>query len=72
MDYRVIKENDLFFLTDTKGNIPENHYLAAPCQTSIGGTSNICVHGFLERLYETVNHSFKSGTIYVAYRAEYI
>ncbi|MGE8078841.1 glycogen debranching N-terminal domain-containing protein [Peribacillus loiseleuriae] len=26
MDYRVIKENDLFFLTDTKGNIPENHY----------------------------------------------
>ncbi|MGE8203001.1 glycogen debranching N-terminal domain-containing protein [Heyndrickxia sp. NPDC080065] len=26
MDYRVIKENDLFFLTDTKGNVPENHY----------------------------------------------
>ncbi|MFF2754743.1 glycogen debranching N-terminal domain-containing protein [Psychrobacillus sp. NPDC058041] len=26
MDYRVIKENDLFFLTDVKGNIPENHY----------------------------------------------
>ncbi|MBO1005703.1 amylo-alpha-1,6-glucosidase [Pseudogracilibacillus auburnensis] len=26
MNYRVIKENDLFFLTDTKGNIPENHY----------------------------------------------
>jgi glycogen debranching enzyme len=25
MDYRVIKENDLFFLTDTKGNVPENH-----------------------------------------------
>jgi len=25
MDYRVIKENDLFLLTDTKGNIPENH-----------------------------------------------
>ncbi|GIN84900.1 amylo-alpha-1,6-glucosidase [Heyndrickxia sporothermodurans] len=26
MDYRVIKENDLFLLTDKKGNIPENHY----------------------------------------------
>ena len=26
MDYLVIKENDLFFLTDTKGNVPENHY----------------------------------------------
>jgi glycogen debranching enzyme len=26
MDYRVIKENDLFLLTDEKGNIPENHY----------------------------------------------
>jgi glycogen debranching enzyme len=26
MDYRVIKENDLFLLTDAKGNIPENHY----------------------------------------------
>ncbi len=27
MDYRVIKENDLFFLTDDKGNIPkENDY----------------------------------------------
>lgn len=26
MDYLVIKENDLFFLTDTKGNIPENHH----------------------------------------------
>ncbi|MFE7060744.1 glycogen debranching N-terminal domain-containing protein [Sutcliffiella sp. NPDC057660] len=25
MDYRVIKENDLFLLTDTSGNIPENH-----------------------------------------------
>ncbi|MDZ5471216.1 amylo-alpha-1,6-glucosidase [Bacillus sp. 31A1R] len=25
MDYRVIKENDLFLLTDTKGNIPLNH-----------------------------------------------
>lgn len=25
MDYRVIKENYLFFLTDTKGNVPENH-----------------------------------------------
>ncbi|CAG9620533.1 amylo-alpha-1,6-glucosidase [Sutcliffiella rhizosphaerae] len=25
MDYRVIKENDLFLLTDTNGNIPENH-----------------------------------------------
>ncbi len=25
MDYRVIKENDLFLLTDSKGNIPENH-----------------------------------------------
>lgn len=25
MEYRVIKENDLFLLTDTKGNIPENH-----------------------------------------------
>jgi glycogen debranching enzyme len=25
MDYRVIKENDLFLLTDIKGNIPENH-----------------------------------------------
>lgn len=25
MDYRVIKENDLFLLTDDKGNIPENH-----------------------------------------------
>ncbi|WP_026692753.1 amylo-alpha-1,6-glucosidase [Peribacillus kribbensis] len=25
MDYRVIKENDLFLLTDEKGNIPENH-----------------------------------------------
>ncbi|KKI93162.1 amylo-alpha-1,6-glucosidase [Bacillus sp. SA1-12] len=25
MNYRVIKENDLFLLTDTKGNIPENH-----------------------------------------------
>jgi glycogen debranching enzyme len=25
MHYRVIKENDLFLLTDTKGNIPENH-----------------------------------------------
>jgi glycogen debranching enzyme len=25
MDYRVIKENDLFLLTDTKGNIPGNH-----------------------------------------------
>lgn len=24
MDYLVIKENDLFFLTDTSGNIPEN------------------------------------------------
>ncbi|MBO1512501.1 amylo-alpha-1,6-glucosidase [Metabacillus bambusae] len=25
MEYRVIKENDLFLLTDDKGNIPENH-----------------------------------------------
>ncbi|MFD0049615.1 glycogen debranching N-terminal domain-containing protein [Actinomycetes bacterium NPDC127524] len=25
MEYRVIKENDLFLLTDTLGNIPENH-----------------------------------------------
>jgi len=25
MNYRVIKEDDLFFLTDEKGNIPENH-----------------------------------------------
>ncbi|MCL6585446.1 MAG: amylo-alpha-1,6-glucosidase [Anoxybacillus sp.] len=25
MEYRVIKENDLFFLTDEKGNIPKNH-----------------------------------------------
>ncbi|ART75922.1 amylo-alpha-1,6-glucosidase [Sutcliffiella horikoshii] len=25
MDYRVIKENDLFILTDTNGNIPEQH-----------------------------------------------
>lgn len=25
MDYRVIKENDLFLLTDTNGNIVENH-----------------------------------------------
>lgn len=25
MDYRVIKENDLFLLTDTTGNITENH-----------------------------------------------
>lgn len=25
MEYRVIKENDLFFLTDTNGNIKENH-----------------------------------------------
>lgn len=25
MDYRVIKENDLFFLTDNKGNVPESH-----------------------------------------------
>jgi glycogen debranching enzyme len=25
MDYRVIKENDLFFLTDEKGNVPKNH-----------------------------------------------
>lgn len=25
LDYRVIKENDLFLLTDDKGNIPENH-----------------------------------------------
>jgi glycogen debranching enzyme len=25
MDYRVIKENDLFLLTDKSGNIPENH-----------------------------------------------
>ncbi|NMH75499.1 amylo-alpha-1,6-glucosidase [Bacillus sp. RO2] len=25
MDYRVIKENDLFLLTDTNGNIPEQH-----------------------------------------------
>lgn len=25
MNYRVIKENDLFFLTDENGNIPENH-----------------------------------------------
>ncbi|UOY91781.1 amylo-alpha-1,6-glucosidase [Ectobacillus sp. JY-23] len=25
MDYRVIKENDLFLLTDTSGNIPEGH-----------------------------------------------
>lgn len=25
MDYRVIKENDLFLLTDTNGNIPEDH-----------------------------------------------
>ncbi|WP_096439890.1 amylo-alpha-1,6-glucosidase [Alteribacter populi] len=25
MNYRVIKENDLFLLTDEKGNIPENH-----------------------------------------------
>lgn len=25
MDYRVIKENDLFLLTDASGNIPENH-----------------------------------------------
>ncbi|WP_078382801.1 amylo-alpha-1,6-glucosidase [Sutcliffiella halmapala] len=25
MEYRVIKENDLFLLTDTSGNIPENH-----------------------------------------------
>ncbi|MED1201822.1 amylo-alpha-1,6-glucosidase [Heyndrickxia acidicola] len=25
MDYRVIKENDLFLLTDSSGNIPENH-----------------------------------------------
>ncbi|PLR76466.1 amylo-alpha-1,6-glucosidase [Bacillus sp. V3-13] len=25
MEYRVIKENDLFLLTDEKGNIPENH-----------------------------------------------
>ncbi|PLT28601.1 amylo-alpha-1,6-glucosidase [Peribacillus deserti] len=25
MDYRVIKENDLFLLTDDKGNIPGNH-----------------------------------------------
>jgi glycogen debranching enzyme len=25
MDYRVIKENDLFLLTDTNGNITENH-----------------------------------------------
>jgi glycogen debranching enzyme len=26
MDYHVIKVNDLFLLTDEKGNIPENHY----------------------------------------------
>lgn len=25
MDYRVIKENDLFLLTDSAGNINENH-----------------------------------------------
>ncbi|MFC4184182.1 amylo-alpha-1,6-glucosidase [Saccharococcus thermophilus] len=25
MDYRVIKENDVFFLTDEKGNIPKSH-----------------------------------------------
>ena len=25
MDYRVIKENDLFLLTDQAGNITENH-----------------------------------------------
>jgi glycogen debranching enzyme len=25
MDYRVIKENDVFFLTDEKGNIPQSH-----------------------------------------------
>ncbi|WBL14895.1 amylo-alpha-1,6-glucosidase [Sutcliffiella sp. NC1] len=25
MDYRVIKDNDLFLLSDTNGNIPENH-----------------------------------------------
>jgi len=25
MDYRVIKENDLFLLTDPAGNINENH-----------------------------------------------
>ncbi|HET7627649.1 MAG TPA: amylo-alpha-1,6-glucosidase [Bacillales bacterium] len=25
MDYRVIKENDLFLVTDAKGNIPKNH-----------------------------------------------
>ncbi|MRX73294.1 amylo-alpha-1,6-glucosidase [Bacillus lacus] len=25
MEYRVIKENDLFLLTDVNGNIPENH-----------------------------------------------
>lgn len=25
MDYRVMKENDLFLLTDKSGNIPENH-----------------------------------------------
>lgn len=25
MDYRVIKEDDLFLLTDSSGNIPENH-----------------------------------------------
>ena len=25
MEYRVIKENDLFLLTDERGNITENH-----------------------------------------------
>ena len=25
MDYRVVKENDLFLLTDEKGNIPSDH-----------------------------------------------
>ncbi|WP_059104321.1 amylo-alpha-1,6-glucosidase [Shouchella shacheensis] len=25
MDYRVVKEDDVFFLTDKSGNIPENH-----------------------------------------------
>ncbi len=29
MNYRVIKENDLFLLTDEKGNIPENHEYGA-------------------------------------------
>ncbi|MDE5415059.1 amylo-alpha-1,6-glucosidase [Alkalihalobacterium chitinilyticum] len=33
MDYRVIKENDVFLLTDEKGNIPENHSYGAGLYT---------------------------------------